>query len=152
MDCTEIEKLIRLVDRSSLKEFYYKTEDEEIRLVRQDTGVPAVMPISVPQPVIPCTVPLAAQDPETDAEARTTGGVSVRSPYVGAVNLIGENGKPFVSVGDSVTKGQLLCKIEAMKMFNDLTSPVDGIVRKILAEDGEMAEFDTVLFEIEEQA
>ena len=56
---------------------------------------------------------------------------------------------PFVQVGQEVRKGQVLCLVEAMKMMNELTSPVDGIVRAIHGRNGELVEFDQVLFEIE---
>ena len=75
----------------------------------------------------------------------------MRSPYVGTINLNNENGKAYVSEGDTVKKGQLLCRIEAMKMLSDLNSPADGILRKVLVKDGDMVEFDAELFMIEEQ-
>lgn len=56
---------------------------------------------------------------------------------------------PYVSLGDRVAKGQVLCLVEAMKMMNELKSPVDGIVRSIKGVSGELVEYDQILFEVE---
>ena len=152
MDCTEMEKLIKLVEKSSLKELYYKTEAEEIRLVRQEAGIPmAVAPVVPVMQAAPAAMPAASASsapPETAGEE--AGLYRVRSPYVGTVNLNGEDGSAYVAVGDTVTKGQLLCRVEAMKMLSDLVSPVAGTVRKVLVADGDLVEFDAGLFDIEE--
>lgn len=157
MDCNEMEKLIKLVEKTHLKELYYKTEAEEIRLVLQDAGAPAMPPMpAMPAAPLMQSAPAPAAYPQanapTDADAETAGLYRVRSPYIGAVNLKGEDGTPYVSVSDTVSKGQLLCRVEAMKMLSDLVSPVSGIVRKILVQDGDVVEFDAGLFDIEEQA
>lgn len=73
----------------------------------------------------------------------------VRSPIVGVFyRASAPEEKPFVTEGQHVDKGQTLCMVEAMKMMNELTSPVDGIVGKILTSDGDMVEYDQVLFEV----
>ena len=154
MNCNEMETLIKLVEKSSLKEFYYKTEAEEIRLVRQEPPAPVVLqaPAGVPAPVPVsfAAAPAPAAAPAAGA-AEDANWLRVRSPYVGTINLNNENGKAYVSEGDTVKKGQLLCRIEAMKMLSDLNSPADGILRKVLVKDGDMVEFDAELFMIEEQ-
>ena len=148
MNCNEMETLIKLVEKSSLKEFYYKTEAEEIRLVRQEPPAPVVLQapagVSAPVPVSFAAAPAAGAAEDANWQR-------VRSPYVGTINLNNENGKAYVSEGDTVKKGQLLCRIEAMKMLSDLNSPADGILRKVLVKDGDMVEFDAELFMIEEQ-
>ena len=68
----------------------------------------------------------------------------VKAPLLGVLSL-GE-GSGRIKVGDSVKKGDVLCSIEAMKMFNDVVSPVDGIIREICAKDGDLVEYGTVLF------
>ena len=148
MNCNEMETLIKLVEKSSLKEFYYKTEAEEIRLVRQEPPAPVVLqaPAGVPAPV-----PVSFAAAPAAGAAEDANWLRVRSPYVGTINLNNENGKAYVSEGDTVKKGQLLCRIEAMKMLSDLNSPADGILRKVLVKDGDMVEFDAELFMIEEQ-
>ena len=68
----------------------------------------------------------------------------VKAPLLGVLSL-GE-GSGRIKVGDSIKKGDVLCSIEAMKMFNDVVSPVDGIIREICAKDGDLVEYGTVLF------
>ncbi|MEY8366163.1 biotin/lipoyl-containing protein [Anaerovoracaceae bacterium 41-7] len=74
----------------------------------------------------------------------------VKSPIVGIYYAAPEPGKPpFVTVGQQVKQGQVLCVVEAMKMMNELKSPVDGIIRSAGGVNGELVEFDQVLFEVE---
>ncbi|HAT83226.1 MAG TPA: acetyl-CoA carboxylase, biotin carboxyl carrier protein, partial [Eubacterium sp.] len=74
----------------------------------------------------------------------------VKAPLVGVFYAAPKPEEPpFVQVGQEVREGQVLCLVEAMKMMNELTSPVDGIVRAIHGRNGELVEFDQVLFEIE---
>ena len=77
----------------------------------------------------------------------------VESPVLG-VFYAGEapDAKPYVSVGDKVKKGDILCTIEAMKMFNEVRSTVDGVVREILVNNGELVEFHKPMFGIELEA
>ena len=73
----------------------------------------------------------------------------VRSPIVGVYYKAPSPEEPdFVSIGDKVLKGQTLCIIEAMKVMNELKAPCDGIVKGIYGIDGELAEYDEVLFEV----
>lgn len=76
--------------------------------------------------------------------------VEVRSPIVGAFyGAPSPTDPPFVNIGEKVKSGQVLCLIEAMKMMNELTSPVDGIVKRIHGKNGELLEYDQVVFEIQ---
>ena len=73
--------------------------------------------------------------------------LSVKSPLVGVFYAApAENAEPYVSVGESVKKGQVLCIIEAMKLMNEIESECDGIVKEVLVENGEMVEFGQPLF------
>ncbi len=74
----------------------------------------------------------------------------VRSPIVGVYYAAaGPQQEPFVKIGQRVEKGQVLCLVEAMKMMNELKSPVDGIIRTVSGINGKLVEFDQVLFEVE---
>ena len=76
--------------------------------------------------------------------------VEVKAPLVGVFYAASSpEAPPFVQVGDRVEQGQVLCLVEAMKMMNQLKSPVSGIVRGIGGVDGELAEYGQVLFEVE---
>jgi acetyl-CoA carboxylase biotin carboxyl carrier protein len=165
MDYTDLEKLVKLVENSSLDEVYYKTDYVEIKLKKtaeqniiQTVAAPYQAQAPVPVPSAPVNkekkeAPAALQSTVTEEAAAGTGGelTGVHSPYVGSIILVNDDGKQYVSESDMVKKGQLLCRIEAMKMFNDITSPVDGTVRNILVKNGDMAEYNQLLFEIEEK-
>ncbi len=80
----------------------------------------------------------------------TTDYAEVKSPLVGVFyKASSPEAAPFVKVGDKVSKGQVLCLIEAMKMMNELKSPVDGFIRNIGVENGKAVEYDQLLFEVE---
>ena len=75
---------------------------------------------------------------------------AVRAPLVGVYYAApSPEEAPYVTEGQKVEKGQVLCLLEAMKMMNELKSPVSGIIRKIRGKNGELAEYDQVLFEVE---
>lgn len=75
--------------------------------------------------------------------------ISVKSPMVGVFYAApAENAVPYVSVGDTVTKGQPLCIVEAMKMMNEITAEEDGTVSEVCATDGTVVEYGTELFHI----
>lgn len=76
--------------------------------------------------------------------------LEISSPVVG-VFYAGENpeAKPFVNIGDTVKKGDIVCIIEAMKMFNDVVADKDGVVKEICVENGELVEFKQSLFKLE---
>lgn len=73
--------------------------------------------------------------------------ISVKSPLLG-VFYSGSGDKPFVNVGDYVNKGDVLCTIEAMKMLNDIVAESEGYVKEVCAKDGELVEYNQVLFKI----
>ncbi len=167
MDYTDLEKLVKLVENSSLDEVYYKTDCVEIRLKKtaeHNIIQTVAAPIQAQAPAVATAsspaankekaeAPKASQSSATENVPADTNGnlTGIHSPYVGSIILVNDEGKPYVNASDTVKKGQLLCRIEAMKMFNDITSPVDGTVRNILVKNGDMAEYDQLLFEIEEK-
>jgi oxaloacetate decarboxylase alpha subunit len=78
------------------------------------------------------------------------GRIRIESPMVGVFYRASQPGAPpFVEVGDVVTAGQVLCVLEAMKLFNELKAETDGRVRSIHADNGQPVEFGTLLFELE---
>ena len=83
-------------------------------------------------------------EPETDPDA-----LVVRSPLVGVFYAApAENAEAFVSVGDRVKKGQVLCIIEAMKLMNEITAEADGVIKEICVTNGQVVEYGTELFRI----
>ena len=94
----------------------------------------------------------ADQEKRTDAEVQdrgTEGDACVSSPLVGVFYAApAENADPFVSVGDTVKKGDTLCIIEAMKLMNEVHAEQDGVISKICVTNGQVVEFGTELFRI----
>lgn len=86
-------------------------------------------------------------EPEAD-EAKAVSGFEVKAPLLGVFNgSVGD--KEALKKGDRVSKGDVLCTLEAMKMLNEVKSPVDGTVAKVLANEGDLVEYDQVLFVLE---
>lgn len=84
-----------------------------------------------------------------DAVCENQNYISVKSPIVGVFYAApSENASPYVSVGDTIKKGQTLCFIEAMKLMNEITAENDGIISEICVANGQMVEFGTELFKI----
>ena len=77
-------------------------------------------------------------------------GEAVRSPMVGVFYAApAENARPYVTVGDRVKRGDVLCIIEAMKLMNEITAETDGVVAEVCAENGQIVEYGSVLFRME---
>ena len=162
MNISEIKDLLAQVDASTLREFSYKNNGEELNLSKNQTSSVAATPVApavevvaeTPQTPVVAPVVEAATTPAVAAEpvaapAQTAEGDVVESPLVGVVYLSPAPDKPaFVSVGDKVTKGQTLLIIEAMKVMNEVPAPKDGIVTEILVKNEEMVEFGKGLVRI----
>ena len=159
MNLNEIKDLMAQFDQSSLKEFSYKNGTDELVFSKNEAKLVAETS-PAPQPVIPAVAPTAApQAPTTTpaaegvSESSVTESVAegdlVESPLVGVAYLAAGPDKPnFVSVGDTVKKGQTLVIIEAMKVMNEIPAPKDGVVTEILVENEEMVEFGKGLVRI----
>ena len=159
MNLNEIKDLMAQFDQSSLKEFSYKNGTDELVFSKNEAKLVAETS-PTPQPVVPATTPtVAPQVPTTTpaAEAASESSVTesvaegdlVESPLVGVAYLAAGPDKPnFVSVGDTVKKGQTLVIIEAMKIMNEIPAPKDGVVTEILVANEEMVEFGKGLVRI----
>ena len=162
MNISEIKDLLAQFDASTLREFSYKNNGEELNLSKNQTTSVATTPVApavevvaaTPQtpvvaPVVEAaTTPAVAVEPVA-APAQTAEGDVVESPLVGVAYLSPAPDKPaFVSVGDKVTKGQTLLIIEAMKVMNEVPAPKDGVVTEILVMNEEMVEFGKGLVRI----
>ncbi|MGF0071593.1 acetyl-CoA carboxylase biotin carboxyl carrier protein [Streptococcus orisratti] len=160
MNISEVKELMAQFDASSLKEFSFKTVDGELafskndhQLVQAQAPLPPVStPTFVATPVVATTQeedPEAAQAISKEETPAVAEGEEVPSPLVGVAYLASSPDKPaFVSVGDSVKKGQTLLIIEAMKVMNEIPAPRDGIVTEILVTNEEVVEFGQGLVRI----
>ena len=159
MNLNEIKDLMAQFDQSSLKEFSYKNGTDELvfskneaKLVAETSPtpqpvVPAVAPTAAPQ--VPTTTPAAEAASESSVTESVAEGDLVESPLVGVAYLAAGPDKPnFVSVGDTVKKGQTLVIIEAMKVMNEIPAPKDCVVTEILVANEEMVEFGKGLVRI----
>ncbi|GAA4881721.1 acetyl-CoA carboxylase biotin carboxyl carrier protein [Ferrimonas pelagia] len=146
MDIRKIKKLIELVQESGIAELEI-TEGEESVRIASPQAVANVAPTTYA--AAPAPVAAAAPAAPVVAEAAVAGH-QVKSPMVGSFYRAATPGaKPFVEVGDSVNIGDTLCIIEAMKMMNQIEADKAGVVKAILAENGDPIEFDEPLFIIE---
>ena len=157
MDFSQIQELIRMVSKHKLSEFSLKEGDFKL-VIRNQSGqegvAPTVVhtvaaPVAAPAPAAPA--PAAAPKTDTPAAAPANDEnaryVSIKSPMVGTFYRSGGPDKPpFLKVGDEVQKGQTVCIIEAMKLFNEIESDLRGKVVKVLVEDATPVEYDQPLF------
>ena len=161
MNISEIKDLLAQFDASTLREFSYKNNGEELNLSKNQTSsvaatpvAPALEVVTAPQTPVVAPVVEAPATPAVVAEpvaapAQAAEGDVVESPLVGVAYLSPGPDKPaFVSVGDKVTKGQTLLIIEAMKVMNEVPAPKDGVVTEILVTNEEMVEFGKGLVRI----
>ena len=161
MNINEIKDLMAQFDQSSLREFSYKNQSNELTFSKNEGQAPvptaSSAPIAAPlqaasAPVIeptPQAAPPAEPEAVSEAPASTAEGDVVESPLVGVAYLAaGPDKPPFVSVGDQVKKGQTLMIIEAMKVMNEVPAPKDGLVTEILVQNEEMVEFGKGLVRI----
>ena len=156
MNLNDIKDLMAQFDQSSLREFSYKNGTDELqfskneaRLVSEVTSQVAPAPVlATPSPVAPAETVVEETSSPAEASVAAEGDV-VESPLVGVAYLAAGPDKPaFVSVGDSVKKGQTLVIIEAMKVMNEIPAPKDGVVTEILVSNEEMVEFGKGLVRI----
>lgn len=99
------------------------------------------------------SLPVSKVTEGTDNRETVSGDTAVKSPLVGVFyQAPAENAEPFVSVGKSIKKGDVICIIEAMKLMNEITATEDGIITEILVKNGQVVEFGTELFRLRRQS
>ena len=157
MDIREIQNLIKFVAKSGATEVKLEMDDFKITIKTTAEGAETTyvqqmpmaampqMPMAAPAPVAAAPAP-AAPVAEAPAEDNSKY-VTVKSPMIGTFYRKPAPDKPmFVEVGSSIGKGDTLCVIEAMKLFNEIESEVSGKIVKILVDDASPVEFDQPLF------
>ena len=151
MDTRRIRKLIELVKETGIGELEVKSGEESVR-ISCASSLPVAAPPSasvVATAPAPAVVKAPAEAPSKPA-APVDDGHHLRSPMVGSVYLAATPGaKPYVAVGDRVEAGDVLCLIEAMKMFNKIEADVSGVISARMVENEQPVEYDQVLFIIE---
>jgi len=159
MDIKEIQSLIKFVAKSGASEVKLEMEDikitirtgsssvaPETTIVQQIPMAPAPVaaaPSQVQEAPAPATAPVQDESPAEDDSKYIT----IKSPIIGTFYRKPSPDKPaFVEVGSEIKQGDVLCVIEAMKLFNDIESEVSGKIVKVLVDDSSPVEFDQPLF------
>ena len=153
MTLDEIKQLIEFIKGQELTEFELEQDGFKIRIKSGPGHVAAIPPLSASMPMMaPQMAPVAAASAPAAAPAVEDDGGELcimKSPIVGTFYRAAEPGaKDFVSVGDTVRKGQVLCIIEAMKLMNEIDSEYDGEVTSIYIENGQAVQYGERLFAI----
>lgn len=149
MDLRKLKTLIDLVSESGVAELEITEGEDRVRIVNRNGAAPVQVhqPVTVAQPM-PVPVPAPEAAPAPTAPQQT--GTPLTSPMVGTFYRAPSPGAdPFVKVGDTVKKGQVVCIIEAMKLLNEVEADMDGTVKEVCVENGQPVEFGQSLFIIE---
>lgn len=171
MEFKEIQNLIKLIDSTDLTEFKMKEGEFEIQIRTKDyykyskkdgavvtqTIAPAPTPAAVVAPQAPATAAPAIQQEETPQDTpestEKSNLLEVKSPIVGTFYRSSSPDKdPYVKIGDRIEVGSIVCIVEAMKLFNEIESEIEGKVVEILIEDSTPVEYDQALFLVDPDA
>lgn len=152
----ELEKIIKIVERSEIAELEWEKNKERIR-IRKDFQGPAptisyTAPISAPVAAAPAKAASAGSSESAAASAKTEGSRAkeVLSPFVGTFYAAASpTAAKYVEVGSRVKKGDVLCIIEAMKIMNEIEAEFPGKVVSILVKDGQPVQYGQPLFQVE---
>ncbi|EFR87813.1 acetyl-CoA carboxylase, biotin carboxyl carrier protein [Listeria marthii FSL S4-120] len=149
----EIKQLIELIDESTLDEFELETKDSKILLKKNKTVVTqAVQEAAViaQAPIQAAVAPVQAAAPQAEASAAEDANLEViTSPMVGTFYASASpEDANFVSVGSKVSTQSVVCIVEAMKLFNEITADIDGEIAEVLVSSGELVEFGQPLFKV----
>ncbi len=163
IDLRYVKKLIEMLDGSTVDSIEISSDKGmKLRISKSPQQraamnlAPAALqaPVAVAAPVLPVAAAVRpAEEGGTaapKAEAPKSAALEIKSPMVGTFYASPEPGaKPYISVGDRVSKGQIVCIIEAMKIMNELESEFDGVVREVNVTDAHPVEYGQVLFRID---
>jgi len=160
MEYKQIQELIKTINKSNISELSIEEGDFKIT-IKQELASP-VQHFSMPQPSMQMSAPQASQPqlaqsptalPPTEKPASPAAAsnlITIKSPMIGTFYRSPSPDKPlFVNVGDEIKTGQVLCIIEAMKLFNEIESEVSGRIVKVIADDSSPVEYDQPLFLVE---
>lgn len=160
MDIKQVQELIRFVSRSGVNEV--SIEEKDFKITIKTNQAPTYVTASMPAPVqmqhAPAAAPQAgaSKEPKVSAEKAPVSDeenvnyVTIKSPMIGTFYRSSSPDKPFfINVGDEIKAGQVICIIEAMKLFNEIEAEVSGKVVKVLIDNSSPVEYDQPLFIIE---
>jgi acetyl-CoA carboxylase biotin carboxyl carrier protein len=157
MDLKEIQNLIKFVSNSGVAEVKLETGDVKITIRTTLEGnsqdityvqqAPMQQAIQQAAPVAPAAIAPAAAAPVETAVEDNSKYITIKSPMIGTLYRKPAPDKPmFVEVGTTISKGDVVCVVEAMKLFNEIESEISGKIVKVLVDDSSPVEFDQPLF------
>ena len=147
MEISEVYNLVNFFDKSGLSKLEVEIDGAKVCMEKEIRVVGNTVAVS-PAPVV--SVHEGSQAPAAKAEA-SEDSIAIKSPLVGTFyRAASPEEKPYVMVGDTVKKGDVIGIVEAMKLMNEITSVADGVIDSIRVEDGTMVEYDQVLMTIKE--
>ncbi len=158
MKTSEIRDLIDFISQSGLNEVNIETKELKLHVKREpDQKVFKSSPVATAIPSVQVAPPIQQLAPATSAPVKaekqviaSNHTVEIKSPMIGTFyRTSNPDAPPFVAVGDKITKGQTVCIIEAMKLFNEIESEVSGTVVKVMVENSSPVEYDQILFVVE---
>jgi acetyl-CoA carboxylase biotin carboxyl carrier protein len=153
MELKDIRELVKLLDKSSVTEIELEKEDFKLRVAKNaDVQYVSQAAVAMPAAAAPAAAaPAPVSETAAVATSENTGNYKeVKSPMVGTYYAApAPEADNFVKVGDSVSEGQTLCIIEAMKLMNEFKAETSGKIVKILVNNSEPVEYNQVLFHIE---
>jgi len=156
MDIKQIHELVKLINKSNIGELSIEQEGFKITIKQKKEAAQHFSASSQQFPQVqqtisqPQVIPAKSGKSKEEDTAKTENFITIKSPMIGTFYRQAGPDKPIlISVGDEVEPGQVVCIIEAMKLFNEIESEVSGKIVKVLVEDASPVEFDQPLFLVE---
>jgi acetyl-CoA carboxylase biotin carboxyl carrier protein len=159
MEYKQIQELIKTINKSNISELSIEEGDFKIVIKQEIAGtaqyvampqVPMQMALSQPAPVPMASAAAPASSAPAPAAGNDANLITIKSPMIGTFYRSSSPDKPsFVNVGDEIKQGQVICIIEAMKLFNEIESEVNGRIVKVMPDNSSPVEYDQPLFLVE---
>ena len=150
VDLKEIRKIVELMDQHELSYFHLKEEGVDLKMKKGADIVQVAQAAMPAAPAAPAATPAApSADGDTPAAAAPAGN-EITAPMVGTFYAASSpDAGPYINVGDTISEGQTICIIEAMKVMNEIKAETSGTVTAIVAKDGEPVQFGDALFRVQ---
>lgn len=143
---SDFQEMVNIIDRSSVNVFTFEYEGMKMKLEKQ-----SVLQNKIQKEEVSVSVP--DQLPSNEQTDKAAKDEVITSPMVGTFYTRANEGEePLIQVGDTVQKGQVVCIVEAMKLFNEVQAGVDGEIVEVLVEDGDVVEYGQPLFKLKKRS